>query len=162
MTYTGDMTFDEAVARLNRPRMKWVEGQTYVYRNGRMRVTDPRLSHGDQIPLMKIAPPKEKEEERLIIDLYEQVGLTVIQFSQPFRAAQTSGIADLLILDERRQTSWWHEVKRRQGPEYKKVSYGQTAHQKAFESAVVAAGHTYILGPLSTATSYLTGNGYIR
>ena len=126
-------------------------------------MTDPRLKHGDQIPLLKIKPPLEKAEERLIINLYEEVGLTVITFSQPHKATgQTKGIADLLILDERRKTSWWHEVKRRQGPEYKKVSYGQTAHQKAFELAVVAAGHTYILGPLSTAVIYLTGNGYIR
>lgn len=125
-------------------------------------MTDSRLGHGDQIPLLKVMPPKEKAEQRQIIDLYEEVGLIVIQFSQPFKGTQTRGIADLLILDRKRETSWWHEVKRRQGPEYKKVQYGQTAHQKSFEIEVVAAGHTYILGPLSTATSYLEGNGYIR
>ena len=44
---------------------------------------DPRLKHGDQIPAFKIPPPLEKAEERLIINLYEQVGLIVIKTSQP-------------------------------------------------------------------------------
>jgi len=125
-------------------------------------VTDPRLKHGDQIPLMKITPPSEKEEERMCIDLYEQVGLVVIKFSQPHKATQTLGIADLLVLDEKRFESWWHEVKRRQGPEYKKVSYGQTKHQRSFQRKVEAADHRYIIGPLSTAREELIERGIIR
>ena len=136
MTYTGDMSLSEAEARIFGPRLVWTEGQTYIYRNGRMMVTDPRIKHGDQIPLMKIPPPLEKAEQRLVIVLYEQVGLVVIQFSQPFRATQTEGIADLLILDPKRQASWWHEVKRRQGPEYKKVKSVQSGHQKIFQAWV--------------------------
>ena len=111
-------------------------------------MTDRRLRHGDQIPLMKIAPPLETAEQRVTIGLYEQVGLVVIQFSQPFRATQTEGIADLLILDPKRQASWWHEVKRRQGPEYKKVKSVQSGHQKIFQAWVESVGQRYIIGPL--------------
>jgi hypothetical protein len=125
-------------------------------------MTDRRLGHGDQIPLMKIPPPLEKAEQRLIIDLYEQVGLVVIQFSQPFRATQTEGIADTLILDPKRQASWWHEVKRRQGPEYKKVKSVQSPHQKQFQAWVESVGMRYIIGPLSTASEELYERGIIR
>ncbi len=123
---------------------------------------DPRLEHGDQMPMFKIAPPLEKEEERLIINLYEQVGLIVIKFSQARASKQTPGIADLQILDTKLEAFWWHEVKRRQGPEYKKVRSEQTADQRAFQLAVEATGQRYILGPLSTAEKELIERGIIR
>jgi hypothetical protein len=114
--------------------------------------------------MRKIKPPSEEMEERFIIQLYEQTGCTVIKFSQNLRAQQTRGIADLLILLDHPKvnTSWWHEVKRRQGPEYYKVQYGQTPHQKAFQQHVESVGHTYILGPLSTATAKLVELGILR
>ena len=114
------------------------------------------------MPMFKIPPPLEKAEQRLIITLYEQVGLIVIQFSQPFRATQTEGIADLLILDPKRGAFWWHEVKRRQGPEYKKVKSVQSQHQKIFQADVESVGHRYILGPLSTAEQELIERGIVR
>jgi dsRNA-specific ribonuclease len=123
---------------------------------------DPRLKHGDQIPAFKIVPPLEKEEERMIINLYEQVGLIVVKFSQPHKATQTLGIADLQILDPKREAFWWHEVKRRQGPEYKKVKSEQTADQRAFQLDVESTGQRYILGPLSTARDELIERGIIR
>jgi len=124
---------------------------------------DPRLKHGDQIPAFKIPPPLEKAEERLIINLYEQVGLIVIVFSQPHRArGQTKGIADLQVLDPKREAFWWHEVKRRQGPEYKKVNSKQTADQRTFQLDVESTGQRYILGPLSTAEQELIERGIIR
>ena len=125
-------------------------------------VTDRLLTHGDQIPLLKIAPPLEKEEERLIINLYEQVGLTVIKFSQARASKQTPGIADLQILDTKREAFWWHEVKRRQGPEYKKVRSEQTADQRAFQLAVEETGQRYILGPLSRAEQEIIERGIVR
>ena len=126
-------------------------------------MTDPRLKHGDQIPLMKIAPPLEKEEERMVIDLYEQVGLIVIVTSQPQKpVGMTKGIADLQVLDPKREAFWWHEVKRRQGPEYKKVNSEQTADQWWFQKAVESTGQRYILGPLSTARDELLERGIIR
>ena len=126
-------------------------------------MTDQRLAHGDQIPLLKTKPPLEKEEERMCIDLYEQVGLIVIKTSQPQKPrGMTEGIADLLILDPKRKASWWHEVKRRQGPEYHKVSYGQSPHQRQFQAWVESVGMHYIIGPLSTAREELTERGIIR
>jgi hypothetical protein len=115
-----------------------------------------------RVLIKKRPPPLEKIEERLIIKLYEQVGLIVIKFSQAQKAQQTAGIADLLVLDTKRESSWWHEVKRRQGPEYQKVQYGQTLEQRIFQQNVESVGHTYILGPLTRATSYLEEVGIIR
>ena len=112
--------------------------------------------------IKKRPPPLEKIEERLIIKLYEQVGLIIIKFSQAQKAQQTAGIADLLVLDTKRESSWWHEVKRRQGPEYQKVQYGQTLEQRIFQQNVESVGHTYIIGPLARATSYLEEVGIIR
>lgn len=126
-------------------------------------MTDPRLKHGDQVPMFKIPPPLEKEEERLIITLYEQVGLIVIVTSQPQKpVGMTKGIADLQVLDPKRESFWWHEVKRRQGPEYKKVNSKQTADQRWFQLAVESTGQRYILGPLSTARDELLERGIIR
>ncbi len=124
---------------------------------------DPRLKHGDQVPMFKIAPPLEKEEERLVINLYEQVGLIVIVTSQPQKpVGMTKGIADLQVLDPKREAFWWHEVKRRSGPEYKKVNSEQTADQRWFQLAVESTGQRYILGPLSTARQELEERGIIR
>lgn len=112
--------------------------------------------------IVKRPPPSEKDEERDIIDLYELCGCIVIKFSQAQKAQQTRGIADLLILRPQQQASWWHEVKRRQGPEYKKIQHGQTTHQKVFQVNVESVGMTYIIGPLSTATQKLEELGIIK
>lgn len=109
------------------------------------------LKHGEQIPMFKEMPQVEKSEERQIIDLYEQVGCIIIKFSQAQKAQQTAGIADLLILCPKLETSWWHEVKRRSGPQYKKVNSKQSAAQKIFQDNVEMVGMLYIIGPLSTA-----------
>lgn len=115
----------------------------------------------------KVQPPSEKKEERQIIELYETCGCTVVKFSQAQRAQQTPGVADLLVLwpySERPmdESFWWHEVKRRQGPQYYKIQHGQSPHQKIFQVNVESVGHTYIIGPLSTATWHLKKLGIIR
>jgi hypothetical protein len=114
------------------------------------------------VKIPKTQAPSEKIEERQCINLYEQVGCVVIKFSQSQRAQQTPGIADLLVLYAKLDAFWWHEVKRRQGPQYYKVQHGQSPHQKIFQENVDLVGHIYILGPLSTAQAYLEKLGIIR
>jgi len=114
------------------------------------------------MPLLKIMPPPEADEEKWAIQLYELGGCVVVKFSQRQSSQQTRGIADLLVLCPKLKTSWWHEVKRRQGPEYKKVAYGQTAHQKGFQVEVEAAGMVYIIGPAPVAEQKLKELGIIR
>lgn len=121
-----------------------------------------RLKHGDQIPMFKEMPQVEKSEERQCIDLYETCGCIVIKFSQAQKAQQTAGIADLLVLCPKLETSWWHEVKRRQGPQYKKVKSKQSPHQKIFQDWVEMVGMVYIIGPLSTAEGQCRRLGLIR
>ena len=123
---------------------------------------DRRWQHGDQMSLMKIMPPPELDEERWAIQLYELGGCVVIKFSQRQRAQQTRGIADLLVLCPKLKTSWWHEIKRRQGPEYKKVAYGQTPHQRGFQVEVEAAGMVYIIGPVTEAEKKMKELGLMR
>lgn len=120
------------------------------------------LKHGEQIPMFKEMPQVEKAEERQCIDLYEQVGCIVIKFSQAQKAQQTAGIADTMILCPKLETFWWHEIKRRKGPQYKKVSSKQTPDQKIFQDNVESVGHTYIIGPLSTAEGQLRRLGLVR
>jgi hypothetical protein len=110
----------------------------------------------------KVQPPSEKNEERDCIDLYELCGCIVIKFSQAQKAHQTAGIADTLILCPKLNTFWWHEIKRRQGAQYYKIQYGQSLEQKIFQQNVESVGHTYILGPLSTARQKLEELGVIR
>lgn len=112
--------------------------------------------------IKRTPPPLEKIEERQIIDLYEQVGCIVIKFSQAQKAQQTAGIADLLVLCPKLGISWWHEVKRRKGPQYYEVQHGQTPHQKIFQNCVETVGMSYIIGPLSTAREKLVDLGILR
>ena len=110
----------------------------------------------------KVQSPSEKVEERQCIDLYEICGCVVVKFSQAQKAQQTAGIPDLLILCPKLDAFWWHEVKRRQGAQYYKVQHCQSPHQKVFQVNVESVGHTYIIGPLSTARQKLEELGVIR
>jgi hypothetical protein len=110
----------------------------------------------------KVQAPSEKVEERQCIDLYEMCGCVVVKFSQAQKAQQTPGIADTLVLCPKLNTFWWHEIKRRQGAQYYKVQHGQSPHQKIFQANVESVGHTYIIGPLSTARQKLEELGIIR
>ena len=100
-------------------------------------------------------PPLEEPERLYIKALYEAAGCTVINFSQAQRAQQTKGIPDLLIYDERSGTSWWHEVKRQQGPEFYALKHGQTPDQKWFQDLVEGFGQEYLLGARDVAEAKL-------
>ncbi len=125
-------------------------------------MTESQVKPGEQIPMFKEMPQVEKSEERQCIDLYEMCGCIIIKFSQAQKAQQTAGIADLLILCPKLNTFWWHEVKRRSGPQYKKVNSKQSPVQKIFQDNVEMVGHTYILGPLSTAEGQCRRLGLIH
>lgn len=110
---------------------------------------------------MKLVPPLEKHEEADVIDAYQMAGCVVVSFAQPRATMQSAGIPDLLIFDERSESHWWHEVKRRQGAEYKKVRSVQSPGQIAFQALCESCGVEYILGPLDAALAKLRAMGRI-
>ena len=72
-----------------------------------------------------VAPPLEKQEEAFCMNVYGLAGFYCVKTSQPQKAVgMTSGLPDLLIIDRQRINgvcaSWWHEVKRRRGPGFRK------------------------------------------
>ena len=61
--------------------------------------------------------------------------------SQPFKAAQTRGIADLRVYHAK--GSWWHEVKRRKGK--------MSDHQEKVRQMAISCGEAHYVGGLNTA-----------
>ena len=110
---------------------------------------------------MKIDPPLEKHEEAAVIDAYQMAGCKVVIFAQPRATMQSAGIPDLLIFDPKTGTSWFMEVKRRQGPEYRKVNSKQSPGQVAFQELCEACGVEYILGGVAEALDKLRRMGRI-
>lgn len=108
-----------------------------------------------------IEPPLEKHEEADVIDAYQMAGCKVVSFSQPRNTMQSIGIPDLKVYDPRTGTHWWHEVKRRQGPEYKKVKSFQSEGQRDFQELCESCGEEYIIGPLEAALTKLRAMGRI-
>ena len=109
----------------------------------------------------KLEPPLEKHEEALCIEAYQLAGCIVVSFAQPRATMQSAGIPDLLIFDPRTQTSWWHEVKRKQGPGWKRVNSKQSEGQKEFQRYVEECRGEYILGPLDAALAKLRALGRV-
>lgn len=108
----------------------------------------------------KLMPPREKQEQEFIRSMYEAAGFAVMTTSQPQRAKMTAGWPDLLAIDLRTQCSFfWHEVKRRQGPEFRKMSHGVTDDQKAFHDLLRWAGHEVIAGGREAAEDKLYALG---
>jgi hypothetical protein len=107
-------------------------------------------------------PPLEEAERLKCKEIYELAGCTVVNFSQRQRSMQTRGIADLAIFDDRTGTWWWHEVKRLQGPEYRKTSHPQTADQVWFQALVERFGQEYVLGARDAALGKLRRMGRIE
>ena len=110
----------------------------------------------------KLDPPLERHEEAACIDAYQLAGCVVVSFAQPRHTMQSGGIPDLRVYDERTGTAWWHEVKRRQGPEYRKVRSEQRPGQRAFQELAESCGEEYVLGPLSAALDKLRRLGRIK
>lgn len=88
-------------------------------------------------------PSLEKVEQWAIYKLARQVGCNVLWFSQPFRATQTKGIADLRIYPPKTRSledsrAVWFEVKKVDGP--------QSDDQATFASGVTGYDERYICG----------------
>jgi hypothetical protein len=111
--------------------------------------------------IRKIEPPLEKHEEADIIDLYQTCGCVVVSFAQPRHTMQSAGIPDLRIYCERMGWAVWFEVKRRKGPEYRKVKSEQSDDQKAFQALVESCGETYLIGSLEVAVEHLKRVGIL-
>lgn len=109
----------------------------------------------------KLTPPLEKEEEACVIDAYQMAGCKVVSFAQPRATMQSAGIPDLKVFDPRTGTTWYHETKRRQGPEYKRVKSVQSPAQRAYQELCESCGEEYIIGPLDAALSKLRALGRI-
>lgn len=109
----------------------------------------------------KLEPPLEKHEEADIIDLYQTVGCKVVSFAQPRHTMQSAGIPDLRIYCERLRIAWWHEVKRKKGPEYKKVKSEQSDDQRAFQVLAESCGETYVIGAYDAAVEQLVRVGIL-
>ncbi len=102
-----------------------------------------------EIWLKEYADPrklKEKQVERMCINLYRSVGVWVVKFSQPHKASQTRGIPDLLCYGVGPLQKFWHEVKR----------YGAqpTAHQLVFHQQV-EQHEPVVVGGLNAAIDML-------
>lgn len=110
-----------------------------------------------------IVPPLEKDEQKVIVDMYEICGFWALTTSQPQRAMMTAGWPDLLLIDRRDPgLSFWHEVKRQHGPEFQKVAYGVTGVQIAMHQMLRWAGHEVIVGARDQAEIKLRVLGRIR
>ena len=110
---------------------------------------------------MKITPPLEKQEEADIINAYRMADCTIVSFAQARATRQTPGIPDLKVYDQHTNSTWWHEVKRRQGDGYKRVNSVQSPAQKSFQDMCESCGEEYIIGPLDAALTKLRAMGRI-
>lgn len=88
-----------------------------------------------------------------------KLGWKMLKFSQPFRAAQTLGIADRRYYppdyNPRGHVPFWHEHKRVNEKTNKSTKKGQ----KEFELLVTSRGEPYVRGGLSELSQYLRENG---
>ena len=85
----------------------------------------------------------EKQIERRCINFYKMLGCEVVKFSQPHRASQTRGIADLRVYHAK--GTWWHEIKTPTGK--------QSEWQRKFQEMVERYGETYIMGGIEAAVA---------
>lgn len=111
--------------------------------------------------MRKLEPPLEKHEEADIIDCYQTCGCIVVSFAQPRHTMQSAGIPDLRIYHKRLGIAWWHEVKRRQGSEYKRVNSAQSDDQREFQLLCESCGEKYLLGALDVAIAHLEDLGIL-
>ena len=94
---------------------------------------------------------REKSVQGDVVNLYKSVGCKVWDTSQPFRAAITPGLPDLIVF--RKQKMWWHETKAEDGK--------QSSAQKGFQDACEGTGQTYLLGGADVAIAHLKSLGVL-
>lgn len=108
---------------------------------------------------LKCTPPLEKGEAKLCDDLMEKLGWEALKFSQPFKAAQTLGIADRRWYppeyNPRGHEPFWHEQKRVHEKTNKTTKKGQAE----FEQLVTTRGEDYVRGGMKELTTYLREKG---
>ena len=94
----------------------------------------------------------EKQIQRAIVKVLKQFGCDVVNFSQPFGALQTPGIADLKVYHRDRNRTAWFECKRPGGK--------QSPGQRAFQVLVESVGERYVLGGMQECLSLLCEWGF--
>ena len=103
----------------------------------------------------------EKEVQYLIIHTYEKLGIKLLKFSQPFRAAQTKGIPDLRC--HHAKGTWWHEVKTQKGlADFHKQRADHVRTQRAIHIMLEKHGDVVIVGGLNTGVQYMRDNGIVN
>lgn len=111
------------------------------------------------------SPPLEDVEDAKCAELWTLAGFTVISFSQKQKAQQTRGIADQMVLDNRSPWWSWYEVKRLQGPGWKRIygkeGTGQSPDQKWFQQRVEQQGHLYHIGSREDVARILSEMGRV-
>ncbi|KKK87257.1 hypothetical protein LCGC14_2755100, partial [marine sediment metagenome] len=84
-----------------------------------------------------------------------------VKFSQPFKAAQTRGIPDLLCYHAKGR--WWHEVKTQSGlKDFRRMRLKRVLGQRAFHVKAEEYGDTVIVGGLNTGVQYMRDNGIVN
>lgn len=95
----------------------------------------------------------EKQVQADVVKLFTRFGGAVIDTSQPFAAAITPGLADLLVFFPSRQAMCFFETKAEGGK--------QSAPQQRFQQLVEACGGHYVLGGMDAAIGYLQELGLV-
>lgn len=123
--------------------------------------TAPPCPHGQTfITLCAVCtPPLEKDEGKLCDDLMTKLGWSIVSFSQPFKAAQTKGIADRRYYppeyNPKGHAPFWHEHKRKHEKTNKPTKKGQAE----FCELVTSRGEGYVRGGLTELSAYLREKG---
>lgn len=127
-------------------------------------------------------PPLEKDEQRMVVDVYKKAGCEVYDLSQGFRpekcphchkplskgrrgrhgtTRQTPGLSDLYIMppigtpNARNYLPWWHETKRRHVGK-------QSNDQIVFQERNEARGLEVVVGGQAEAIAQLERRGLVH
>ena len=99
----------------------------------------------------RLSSRPEALEQRKVVRLYQTVGCQVWTTSQPFRAALSPGIPDLIVFH--RRAMWFHETKAPKGK--------QSPEQLQFQRAADRCGVRYVLGGEAEAKKLLQAMGVL-
>ena len=103
---------------------------------------------------MKSKPPLEKVVQTQVKRLYQKVGCSYWDTSQPFRAKITPGLPDLFVCHPGTEHSWFHEVKR----EGAKL----TPAQVVFKTMAENCGQDVVVGGTVEAAAHLQALGILE